>query len=91
MYSLKVAPAGLDRSSERPGIGNAARRPRVGVAGVGGDEGTRTPYLSDANAALSQMSYVPVITTNRPNRMERPAEGSTFLRQDRWDDPRPMR
>ena len=31
----------------------------VTAGGFGGDEGTRTPYLSDANAALSQMSYVP--------------------------------
>ena len=34
-------------------------RPASGPGEGGGDEGTRTPYLSDANAALSQMSYVP--------------------------------
>ncbi len=32
---------------------------RIVNGGFGGDEGTRTPYLSDANAALSRMSYVP--------------------------------
>lgn len=26
---------------------------------IGGDEGARTPYLSNANAALYQMSYIP--------------------------------
>lgn len=35
---------------------------RVRRRGIGGDEGTRTPYLSDANAALSRMSYVPTET-----------------------------
>ena len=28
----------------------------------GGDRGTRTPDLRDANAALSQLSYIPVVT-----------------------------
>lgn len=28
--------------------------------GFGGDEGDRTPDLSVANAALSQLSYIPV-------------------------------
>ncbi len=52
---------------------------RRGFDGVGGgDEGTRTPYLSDANAALSQMSYVP--TNNEPlHRRERSATGSTVV------------
>jgi hypothetical protein len=27
--------------------------------GVGGDEGTRTPDPRDANAVLSQLSYIP--------------------------------
>lgn len=64
----------------------------------GGDEGTRTPYLSDANAALSQMSYVPP-QTNRPPLMV----GSGLLARQlaiglcsrlayaRCEDPRPMR
>ena len=28
---------------------------------TGGDEGDRTPDLSIANAALSQLSYIPII------------------------------
>jgi hypothetical protein len=28
----------------------------------GGDRGIRTPDLRDANAALSQLSYIPVLT-----------------------------
>jgi hypothetical protein len=32
------------------------------VWGLGGDRGTRTPDLCDANAALSQLSYIPVLT-----------------------------
>ena len=37
------------------------RRRTIRVSG--GDEGTRTPYLRDANAALYQMSYVPIRNT----------------------------
>ncbi len=36
--------------------------PNSDKAGVGGDEGTRTPDPRDANAVLSQLSYIP----NRP-------------------------
>jgi hypothetical protein len=37
----------------------------------GGDEGTRTPGLRDANAALSQLSYIP--TGASPEQVGRPA------------------
>ncbi len=29
---------------------------------LGGDRGIRTPDLCDANAALSRLSYIPVVT-----------------------------
>ena len=32
---------------------------------IGGDEGDRTPDLCNAIAALSQLSYVPVFSSNR--------------------------
>ena len=32
---------------------------RFGAAKRGGDEGTRTPDPRDANAVLSQLSYIP--------------------------------
>ena len=32
----------------------------------GGDEGTRTPDICFAKAALSQLSYIPVLAFNRP-------------------------
>jgi hypothetical protein len=32
------------------------------VKPTGGDRGIRTPNLRDANAALSQLSYIPVYT-----------------------------
>lgn len=32
----------------------------AGIFFVGGDEGARTPGLGIANAALSQLSYIPV-------------------------------
>jgi hypothetical protein len=31
----------------------------LGIVPIGGDRGTRTPDLCDANAALSQLSYIP--------------------------------
>jgi hypothetical protein len=34
----------------------------LGLQIAGGAEGIRTPYLRDANAALSQMSYSPMQT-----------------------------
>lgn len=40
------------------GKGDIAGRGAVG----GGDEGIRTPGLSRAKAALSQLSYVPTVT-----------------------------
>jgi hypothetical protein len=39
--------------------GRALPRPALIVQG-GGDEGTRTPDFRDANAALSQLSYIPM-------------------------------
>ncbi len=41
------------------------KKQQVGVLPVvifGGDRGIRTPDLSDANAALSQLSYIPTAT-----------------------------
>ena len=32
----------------------------LGIVPFGGDRGIRTPNLGDANAALSQLSYIPV-------------------------------
>src|SRR5688572_15445641 len=43
----------------------AARRGRKG----GGDEGTRTPDPRDANAVLSQLSYIPTRTTRARGRI----------------------
>ena len=45
----RVAAADLQKAAGR---GN-------GKKGSGGDEGTRTPGLCDANAALFQLSYIP--------------------------------
>src|SRR3989304_5804912 len=40
--------------------GNKKARPRAGLGRrSGGDRGIRTPDLCDANAALSQLSYIP--------------------------------
>ena len=47
--------------------GNAADGPLSSARG-GGDEGDRTPDLCVANAALSQLSYIPTATTRRPTR-----------------------
>jgi hypothetical protein len=38
------------------------KRRVLGIVTSGGAEGIRTPYLRDANAALSQMSYSPKTT-----------------------------
>ena len=35
--------------------------PTVMTRGGGGDEGTRTPDPRDANAVLSQLSYIPSV------------------------------
>jgi hypothetical protein len=48
-----------------PGCGTVNRPGRRGAVGPiscvksGGDEGTRTPDPRDANAVLSQLSYIP--------------------------------
>ncbi len=34
----------------------------LGIVPFGGDRGIRTPNLCDANAALSQLSYIPIAT-----------------------------
>ncbi len=36
---------------------------RQQAEGFGGDRGTRTPNLGDANAALSLLSYIPTLVT----------------------------
>ena len=38
----------------------AASAEGLGVIASGGDRGIRTPNLCDANAALSQLSYIPI-------------------------------
>ena len=40
----------------------AASAEGLGVIASGGDRGIRTPNLCDANAALSQLSYIPART-----------------------------
>ena len=53
---------GLTTCPTDPLFGACARyrcRPAVGQGGDGGDEGTRTPDPRDANAVLSQLSYIP--------------------------------
>ena len=40
----------------------------------GGDEGDRTPNLRIANAALSQLSYIPTLQTTKTNHVYTPAE-----------------
>ena len=50
------AAPGDDRVASRAGC---ARRGTEPPGAVGGDEGTRTPDLCDANAALFQLSYIP--------------------------------
>ncbi len=53
---LAVVRCGCTRGvvSDLPGI-----RPQRGGRWGGGDEGTRTPDPRDANAVLSQLSYIP--------------------------------
>jgi hypothetical protein len=48
-------------SSRRTPIGPAGKAPvgPISCSRVGGDEGTRTPDPRDANAVLSQLSYIP--------------------------------
>ncbi len=36
----------------------------LGIVPFGGDRGIRTPDLCDANAALSQLSYIPKLRWN---------------------------
>ncbi len=71
-----------------------AREAVLSSQGGGGDEGTRTPYLSDANAALSQMSYVP--QTNEPLHVSSYGAAREWVNRvvfayERWEEPRPMR
>ena len=51
----------------KPAVSLGADRARVGSRcggrGSGGDEGTRTPDPRDANAVLSQLSYIPTAVT----------------------------
>ena len=60
----------IDFSRPAPTTGNNKKAERIDVAGYqtgadgigqknGGDEGDRTPGLRIANAALSQLSYIP--------------------------------
>ncbi len=53
--------------------------PGTGGRRFGGDRGIRTPDLSSANAALSQLSYVPTNALGRLHRMERPERESIVL------------
>ena len=57
LAALAVQAVSLRVLRSAPIPGEAARLSDGG--GSGGDEGTRTPDLRDANAVLSQLSYIP--------------------------------
>jgi hypothetical protein len=44
------------------GKGHRRLRMVLGIVPLSGDRGIRTPNLRDANAALSQLSYIPTLT-----------------------------
>jgi hypothetical protein len=50
----------------------------LGIVPFGGDRGIRTPDLRDANAALSQLSYIPS-SNNKDYNIYPPCQSVTLL------------
>jgi hypothetical protein len=68
LYQTELRPFAHNLTSRTPGATRTPdtrfRKPLLyppELQGLGGDRGTRTPNLRDANAALSQLSYIPIV------------------------------